>query len=84
MSTTPVRPDTAVDEKTRRIIEQRLLTADDEPTHDARDAVEEIRTRRKLKPLSPRWKSFLTGSAKFDGGEGGIRTPGRALNPTTV
>ena len=56
MSTTPTRPRTEpeVDDETRRIIEQRLATADDEPTHDPREAIEEIRMRRKLKPLSPR------------------------------
>jgi hypothetical protein len=41
-----------IDDETRRIIEQRLATADHEPKQDARDAIEEIR--RKIKQPVPR------------------------------
>jgi hypothetical protein len=54
MSTIPTRPGTKpeIDDETRRIIEQRLATADHEPKQDARDAIEEIR--RNLKQPVPR------------------------------
>jgi hypothetical protein len=51
MSTTPSRPNTkpepSVDDKTRRIIEERLATAAEEPRQDLRKAVEERLARRK-------------------------------------
>jgi hypothetical protein len=52
-STIPTRPGTTppVDEETRRVIEQRLATAEDESRQDAREAIEEIR--RKLQHPSP-------------------------------
>lgn len=45
MSTTPTRPAITqpVDDETRRVIEQRLATAEDEPREDAREAIEGIR-----------------------------------------
>jgi hypothetical protein len=54
MSTTPTRPVTEpeISDRERRIIEQRLATADDEPRQDARQAIEEIR--RELHHASPR------------------------------
>ena len=43
MSTTPTRPGTkpAIDEETRRVIEQRLATADGNPKQDYRDALDD-------------------------------------------
>jgi hypothetical protein len=53
MKATPTRPGTEpeISDRERRIIEERLATADSEPRQDAREAIEEIR--RKLKQPSP-------------------------------